>query len=223
MSTIITQVKKKNTKLVKQQDRAVHLPEVLRLNLRGTRIDLDKNTLRTVPETVLRILFPQGLLEDVKEYCSDFDPKMLAHILDYYKSHKSKFLARHSQFNEDAYLAHAVVTGTPLSPLLTRQGIMVLLEELVYFVICENSSSVKQTSLKLLLDQDSIFNVSQPADFVDILRLAGFSLEDKWQVRSQEPNVSSIHSIAFASIEYDDRLQVGQKLMMFRSNPFVCI
>ncbi|CEP15568.1 hypothetical protein [Parasitella parasitica] len=218
MSTIITQTKK-NPKLIKQQQqqRAVHLPDVLHLNLRGTCIDLDKNTL-VLPETVLRILFPQGLLEDAKEYKSDFDPKMLAYILDHYKSHKSKFLAQHSQFNEDAYLAHAVATGTPLSPLLTRQGVVVLLEELVYFVICENSSSVKQTSLKLLLDQDSIFDAnSRPADFVDILRLAGFGMEDKWQVRSQEPNVSSIHSIALASIKYDNRLQIGQKLMMFRN------
>jgi hypothetical protein len=176
-----------------------------------------------MPETVLRILFPQGLLDDAKEYKSDFDPNMFAHIIDFNKIHKSKFLSNHTQFNEDAYLAHAVVSGIPLNPLLTKQGIVVLLEELVYFVICNKSSSIKQTSLKLLLDQDSIFDVERQEqnDFVNILCLAGFNLKDKWQVRSQEPNLSSIHSIALANIEYDDRLRIGQKLMMFHSNPTV--
>lgn len=247
MSTIITQAKK--TKKVQEQQqhqhKRTHLPEILHLNLRDTRIDVDKNTLvcfflsckictrkslhnqyhlkRSIPETVLRILFPHGLLEDAKEYKSDFDPNMFAHIIDFNKTHKSKFLSNHSQFNEDAYLAHAVVSGIPLNPLLTKQGIVVLLEELVYFVICDKSSSIKQTSLKLLLDQDSIFDADRQEqdDFVDLLCLAGFNLKDKWQVRSQEPNLSSIHSIALANIEYDDRLRIGQKMMMFHSNPTV--
>jgi len=40
MSTIITQVKRP-----KQTHQRVHIPETLRLNLRGTRIDVDRNTL----------------------------------------------------------------------------------------------------------------------------------------------------------------------------------
>lgn len=177
-----------------------------------------------MPETVLRVLFPHGLVEDAKEYKSAFDPTMLAHMLDFLRTEKSKFQTRHSQFNEDAYLAQAVVSGIPLNPLLTKQGIVVLLEELVYFVICEDSSSLKQTSLKLLLDQDSIFDSDnhQDAHLVDLLCLAGFGLNDKWQVRSQQPNMSCIHSLALASIDYDDRLRIGQRLMVYHGNPTVC-
>ncbi|KAL9552205.1 hypothetical protein PS6_004598 [Mucor atramentarius] len=216
MSTIITQVKRP-----KQPHQRVYIPETLHLNLRGTRMDVDRNTLRSMPESVLSILFPHGLVEDAKEYKSAFDPTMLAHMLDFLQTEKSKFQTRHSQFNEDAYLAHAVVSGIPLNPLLTKQGIVVLLEELVYFVICEDSSSLKQTSLKLLLDQDSIFdsNNHQDAHLADLLCLAGFGSNDKWQVRSQQPNMSCIHSLALASIDYDDRLRIGQRLMVYHSNP----
>lgn len=179
-----------------------------------------------MPETVLRTLFPQGLVEDTKEYKSDFDPVMLAHMLEFLQTEKTRFQARHSQFNEDAYLAHAVVSGIPLNPLLTKQGIVVLLEELVCFAICENSSSIKQTSLQTLLDQDSIFDASsynlQDTHWVDLLSLAGFGLDGKWQVRSQQPNMSCIHSLALASIDYDDRLRIGQRLMVYHSNPTVC-
>ncbi|CAO3623283.1 unnamed protein product [Mucor fragilis] len=218
MSTIITQVKR-----LKQHQQRIYVPETLHLNLRGTRIDIDRNTLRSMPETVLRTLFPQGLVEDTKEYKSDFDPVMLAHMLEFLQTEKTRFQARHSQFNEDAYLAHAVVSGIPLNPLLTKQGIVVLLEELVCFAICENSSSIKQTSLQTLLDQDSIFDASsynlQDTHWVDLLSLAGFGLDGKWQVRSQQPNMSCIHSLALASIDYDDRLRIGQRLMVYHSNP----
>lgn len=47
MSTIITQAKK--TKKVQEQQQhqhqRTHLPEILHLNLRDTRIDVEKNTL----------------------------------------------------------------------------------------------------------------------------------------------------------------------------------
>ncbi|KAL9541260.1 hypothetical protein MBANPS3_009217 [Mucor bainieri] len=218
MSTIITQAKR-----LKQHQQQIYIPETLHLNLRGTRIDVDRNTLRSMPETVLRILFPQGLVEDAKEYTSDFDPVMLAHMLAFLQTAKTGFQARHSQFNEDAYLAHAVVSGIPLNPLLTKQGIVVLLEELVYFVICAHSSSIKQTSLKVLLDQDSIFesvsNSQQDSHWVDLLHSAGLASNDKWQVRSQQPNMSCIHSLALASIDYDDRLRIGQRMMVYHSNP----
>ncbi|KAK4519945.1 uncharacterized protein ATC70_010189 [Mucor velutinosus] len=220
MSTIITQVKR-----LKQHQHRVHIPETLHLNLRGTRIDIDRNTLRSMPETVRRALFPRGLVKDTKEHKSEFDPVMLAHMLKFLRTEKTRFQTRHSQFNEDAYLAHAVVSGIPLNPLLTKQGIVVLLEELVCFVICENSSSIKQRSLKLLLDQDSIFDTSngnhsqQDSHWLDLLRLAGFGLEDKWQVRSQQPNMSCIHSLALASIDYDDRLRIGQRTMVYHSSP----
>lgn len=187
-----------------------------------------------MPETVLRTLFPQGLVEDTKEsYKSDFDPVMLAHMLAFLETEKTIFQTRHSQFNEDAYLAHAVVSGIPLNPLLTKQGIVVLLEELVYFVICcansSAASSIKQASLRMLLDQDSIFDESSgtitsqqdTSHWRDVLHLAGFGLDDKWQVRSQQPNMSCIHSLAMASIDYDDRLRVGQRMMMYHNNPTV--
>ncbi|GAN07014.1 phosphatase activator [Mucor ambiguus] len=232
MATIITQVKR-----LKQHQQRVHVPETLYLNVRGTRLEVDKNTLRSIPETVLRVLFPQGLVEDANEYTSDFDPIMLAHLLAFLQAEKTRFQTRHSQFNEDAYLAHAVVSGIPLNPLLTKQGVVVLLEELVYFVICcenspsSSSSSIKQTSLKALLDQDSIFDRSSSynnttgqqdtSHWVDVLHLAGFGWDDKWQVRSQQPNMSCIHSLAMASIDYNDRLRIGQRMMAYHSNPTV--
>lgn len=177
----------------------------------------------------MTIIFPQGIHHDT----IDFDFEMFMYILKYYTTSKDNFNKEHQSFHEDIYFAYAVVSGTSLSPLVTKQGIIVLHEDLVYFVITPNASS--NTGLKLkcheyLMKQNTIFDflstfIKQPTVEQQLVQLlcqsAGYNMDAKWGYRSSEPNKTNIMSLSLSSIEYDKRIKTGQNLMIFYKKPAV--
>lgn len=184
-------------------------------------------------------MFPQGFVldgqEDNKPFCTvDFNIECLNYLLEYFQKAKENF--KSDEFAQDAYLAHAVASGIPLNPLLTKQGVVVLREELEFFlVVTENNqtilSTLKQKSGDLLVKQDLVFeallkNIDKENNIaehhlVDMLCNAGFSRTDHWNHRSTEPNKTCVSSLSLVCLNQSNRLNVGQKLIMFWRKPAV--
>lgn len=189
---------------------------------------------------MLVVMFPHGFILDGEEdhndrFCTvDFNLDCLLYVLDYFEKAKASF--KSDEFAQDAYLAHAVVSGIPLNPLLTKQAIVVLREELEFFLVLDHiSPSLKQKSGEWLVQQDLVFEAllknEDDADngenrvaehhLIDMLCHAGFSKLDHWQQRSTEPNKTSLTSLSLVSLSQSSRLGVGQKLIMFWRKPAV--
>ncbi|KAF9175724.1 hypothetical protein BGX20_001031, partial [Mortierella sp. AD010] len=124
-------------------------PSKLLLDLRGTRFEIDREVLVSLPESILIVMFPNGLilgrghsdsyddddnnseesisLEDQIIYV-DFDPVCMDYVLDFY--HEA----------QTAGEAQRLANPTPhnlsaQNPLLNKQAIIVLREELDYFSV----------------------------------------------------------------------------------------
>jgi hypothetical protein len=166
---------KSTTTISKVKKAQQHLPDLLNLCLRGIRIDIDRDILvgsdkchlfiietrllisyflsvkLTLPESILVVMFPQGFVldgQDEEPFCNvDFSVECLNYILSYYRKAQKAFKANYysNEFAEDAYLAHAVASGIPLSPLLTKQGIIILREELEFFIVPRTKSSMERS------------------------------------------------------------------------------
>lgn len=131
----------------------------------------------TLPESILVVMFPQGfILDSEKEdsFCYvDFSLDCLNYILAFYQ--KAQKLSHYAnEFTQDVYLAH-VASDIPLNLLLTKQGVIVLREELEFFLVvvtlktslkeqqqANNNSNImlshlKQKSSELLVRQDLVF------------------------------------------------------------------
>lgn len=185
-------------------------------------------------------MFPHGFVldgqEDNKPYCTvDFNLECLNYVLEYFQKAKEDFKSDDG-FAQDAYLAHAVASGIPLNPLLTKQAIVVLREELEFFlVVTENNqtvlSSLKQKSGEFLVTQDLVFeallkNIDKQKNIaehhlVDMLCNAGFSKTDHWNHRSTEPNKTCVSSLSLVCLSQPSRLKVGKKLIVFWRKPAV--
>ncbi|KAF8927805.1 hypothetical protein BGZ58_010110, partial [Dissophora ornata] len=126
-------------------------PSKLLLDLRGTRFEIDREVLVSLPESILIVMFPNGLilgrghsdsydddddnnsdesisLDDQIIYV-DFDPACMDYVLDFY--HEAQ-MAGETQRQANP--------TTPLNlasqnPLLNKQAIIVLREELDYFAV----------------------------------------------------------------------------------------
>lgn len=147
-------------------------PTKLKLDLRGTRIEIDRETLVSLPESILIVMFPNGLIlgrqhmddeydddddagsddsvaiEDQVIYV-DFDPACLDYVLRFYESAQRAFAEGRSPQAMAAAAAMAAGGLTSLSaaqnPLLTKQAIIVLREELDYFSIPPKGESAMGT------------------------------------------------------------------------------
>ncbi|KAI9250677.1 hypothetical protein EDC94DRAFT_622872 [Helicostylum pulchrum] len=223
--TVITQV---NNNTINEKRSKQHLPSILNLSLRGSRIDMTRNTLLNLPESILIVMFPQGyVIEESSTFCKvDFNVECLNYLLDYFARAQQDFKSRRNEFEEDAYLAHAVASGIPLNPLLTKQGIVVLREELEFFVVATTTNSIMLSALKqktshLLVQQDLIFDTllnTTDRHLIDMLCNAGFSTSDHWSHRSSEPNKTCICSLALVCLD-KNKQSIGQKLLMFWKKP----
>ncbi|CAJ0627934.1 15677_t:CDS:2 [Entrophospora sp. SA101] len=138
----------------------IHSPELpfptkLTLELRGTRFEIDREMLMSLPESILIVMFPNGLMlnraldyeDDVAEDDNsvhsidiedqivdvDFDPSCLEYILNFYKTAQEAFYS--NQGSTSTAFPHS-----PQNPLLSKQAIIVLREELDYFTIPPKSS-----------------------------------------------------------------------------------
>lgn len=133
----------------------------------------------SLPESLLIAMFPNGLVldregedEQGEQVCPvDFDPACLKFVLDFYE----KVQKQHAQVSEEAYIANVAVSGlSPMHcPLLTKPAVIVLREELDYFVLPQQQKGGQQqqqqqliTELKIkagdyLKQQDLVFEALQ--------------------------------------------------------------
>ncbi|KAG8796176.1 hypothetical protein FRC12_003767 [Ceratobasidium sp. 428] len=230
----------------------------LQLDLRGVRFSVDREKIMNLPESVLLCLFPNGLVlsrqsvagsasgydeeegEDV--YIVDFDPDCFAYVLEFFRVSQDRFYgtstqpgllaAQQSLLDGPAAPSHPgqIDFGSPSqNPLLTKQAIIVLREELEYFVIPPDDGGrsgaktdehgianqvlldMKRESGTQLLEKKHIFTALQrnvnkennvaEQHLIDMLCMSGFNRDDTWGYRALEPSRCCISSIALVLLK----------------------
>jgi len=207
-----------------------------------------------LPESVLLCLFPNGLVlsrqstmgdngdsdEEEDVYAVDFDPQCFSFVLSFFRQAQDTFYGtstfpglyqaqQHLIDPTSSHLSHQSDFTASQNPLLTKQAIIVLREELEYFSIPAKADKAKTTSdpetgqpsealieLKKacgakLLEKRSIFtalqrNVSKENNLaeqhlIDMLCMSGFERDDTWGYRALEPNRCCISSIALVLLK----------------------
>ncbi|KAI0028808.1 hypothetical protein K488DRAFT_73477 [Vararia minispora EC-137] len=218
----------------------------LSLDLRGRRFSVDRETIMNLPESVLLCLFPNGLvlsrnsvamsdggdnLEEEEVYGVDFDPECFNFVLNFFRKASDDFYGTESVpglYSAQQHFADAQQNeyAPNTNPLLTKQAIIVLREELEYFSITPRGSAagtdatgiankqlidLKKQCGRYLLDKRSIFTALQrnvnkennlaEQHLIDMLCMSGFDREDEWGFRSMEPSRCCISSIALVLLK----------------------
>ncbi|KAG0706604.1 hypothetical protein DFH29DRAFT_133862 [Suillus ampliporus] len=220
----------------------------LLLDLRGRRFSVDRETIMNLPESVLLCLFPNGLVlsrqsqafsdggeneEDDEVYGVDFDPECFAYVLDFFRNASDTFYGTATSPGLFAAQQH-LLDGSPSdfgpsasqNPLLTKQAIIVLREELEYFAIppkngkalTDEHGTANQALLDIkhrcgqnVMDKRNIFTALQrnvhkenniaEQHLIDMLCMSGFNRDDEWGFRAMEPSRCCISSIALVLLK----------------------
>nr|ODO02828.1 phosphatase activator [Cryptococcus depauperatus CBS 7855] len=212
----------------------------LNLDLRGTIFPVDREMLMLLPESVLLGLFPQGLIlskpaswegADDGIFTVDFDPNCFRYIINFWSSAQSSFYGNASA--PGLYHAQQLIPSVDAlsdhsqNPLLSKQAIIVLREELEFFSVVkpgatartsisteaanENLRALKRNCGKALESKRAIFaalernvdNSSNAAErhLIDMLCVSGFSRNDEWGHRACEPQRNVIFSMALVLLK----------------------
>ncbi|KAK2462848.1 hypothetical protein APHAL10511_005046 [Amanita phalloides] len=218
------------------------------LDLRGHRFEVDRETIMNLPESVLLCLFPNGLVlsrqngvpdeegneEEEDVYSVDFDPECFQYVLTFFRTASDAFygtgttpgLLSAQQHLLDISPTEYQMNATVQNPLLTKQAIIVLREELEYFSIPSKDSQaatdktgianealvqIKRRSGDYLMDKRNIFTALQrnvnkennmaEQHLIDMLCMSGFNREDEWGFRALEPSRCCISSIALVLLK----------------------
>ncbi|KAJ7454821.1 hypothetical protein FB451DRAFT_1144275 [Mycena latifolia] len=226
------------------------------LDLRGRRFEVDRETIMNLPESVLLCLFPNGLVlsrqsvalsdggdeEDEEVYGVDFDPDCFQYVLTFFRTASEAFYGTATSpgllsFQQHLLDAPSSPSGslsnstdfnpTPTqNPLLSKQAIIVLREELEYFTIPPKSGdavtdanglanesllAVKRDGGEYLMEKRNIFTALQrnvnkennvaEQHLIDMLCMSGFDRNDEWGFRALEPSRSCISSIALVLLK----------------------
>ncbi|TFK70056.1 hypothetical protein BDN72DRAFT_568602 [Pluteus cervinus] len=218
------------------------------LDLRGRRFEVDRETVMNLPESVLLCLFPNGLVlsrqsvalsdgqepeEDEEVYGVDFDPDCFQYVLTFFRNASDTFYGTAN--NPGLLAAQQVLLETPQpdfnppasqNPLLTKQAIIVLREELEYFSIPPKDGvvatdaygmanepllEIKRRSGDFLMEKKNIFTALQrnvnkennvaEQHLIDMLCMSGFNRDDEWGFRALEPSRCCISSIALVLLK----------------------
>ncbi|KAF5352856.1 hypothetical protein D9756_006120 [Leucocoprinus leucothites] len=218
----------------------------LSLELRGKRFDVDRETIMNLPESVLLCLFPNGLVlsrqsvalseggegeEEEEVYAIDFDPDCFQFVLTFFKNASEAFYGTPNSpglYNAQQHLMFESNTEyhPGSNPLLSKQAIIVLREELEYFSIPPNDAGaatdangianeemldIKRRSGEYLMEKKNIFTALQrnvnkennvaEQHLIDMLCMSGFDREDEWGYRALEPMRCCISSIALVLLK----------------------
>ncbi|KAI9269927.1 hypothetical protein BY458DRAFT_510289 [Sporodiniella umbellata] len=167
------------------------IPQKLKLDLRGTHMELDRDVLVNLPESLLIAMFPNGLVlprpaeeeyedEDDEDFDGisshsarvdeqinhvDFDPVCLQFVLKFY-THAAEMRDKNQRDVELQRLLAASAANPVYYTLLTKQPIIVLREELEYFCLPtkknqEINSALKLSSGEHLKEHNLIFDALQ--------------------------------------------------------------
>ncbi|KAJ3504800.1 hypothetical protein NLJ89_g7749 [Agrocybe chaxingu] len=178
------------------------------LDLRGRRFEVDRETIMNLPESVLLCLFPNGLVlsrqsvalsdgggdDDEEEvYGVDFDPDCFQFVLTFFRNASDNFYGtatipglltaqQHLLDSASNEFGHT----TSQNPLLSKQAIIVLREELEYFSIPPNDSNAAT-------DQNGMAN----DNLLDIKRRSGDYLIEKRNIfTALQRNVNKENNVA---------------------------
>ncbi|WWD20850.1 hypothetical protein CI109_105327 [Kwoniella shandongensis] len=214
----------------------------LNLDLRGRIFPVERETLMLLPESVLLGLFPQGLVlskpaswegADDGVFTVDFDPDCFQYILDFWSSAQTLFYG--TPTSPGLFHAQQAIPNSPSdptsdlsqNPLLSKQAIIVLREELEYFSITKPGGlaktdiptglanaelrAMKKNCGKALEDKKLIFaalerNVDSSSNLaerhlIDMLCMSGFNRDDEWGFRACEPTRNVISSMALVLLK----------------------
>ncbi|KIY69036.1 phosphatase activator [Cylindrobasidium torrendii FP15055 ss-10] len=240
-SSPITQVSQ--TPVMSHQNIQPQLLTRLQLDLRGKRFEVDRETIMNLPESVLLCLFPNGLVlsrqsdgaegEDEEDvYAVDFDPDCFTYVLSFFRTASETFygidgkpgLLAAQQNLVDSPPSADFIPGQ--NPLITKQAIIVLREELEYFSIPAKDSKaatddagianqpmvdMKRQCGEWLMDKKNIFTALQrnvnkennmaEQHLIDMLCMSGFDRDDEWGFRALEPSRCCISSIALVLLK----------------------
>ena len=172
-SSIITQVSQGIGSPLNTLD-AVSGDENVNLDLRGRRFTLSRDELLTLPEFVLLSLFPNGLLpgndshmgafsHELSEwYPVDYDPASLNYMLEFFRQVAQTIPTEPSS---DSSSTAEQFQQNPPDPLQDRAGIIVLREDLDFYVIPPKADiqhpgmlELKRNVGRSLTRQDGIFS-----------------------------------------------------------------
>ncbi|GAA5922321.1 Whi2p [Sporobolomyces koalae] len=140
------------------------------LDLRGTRLSLEREALMELPESVLLCLFPNGVVlspqrlpradgdldedeEDEDVYYVDFDAQCLEFVLDFFNSAKDSFYGHPDGPRRDLSLTSPIAQSNMQNPLFLKQAIIVLREELEYFAIPPSGKAAAGTDTATLVGE----------------------------------------------------------------------
>jgi len=217
------------------------------LDLRGRRFDVDRDTIMNLPESVLLCLFPNGLVlsrqsqalsdgggddEEEEIYAVDFDPDCFQYVLDFFRGASEAFYGADGAGGLLAAQQHLLEGGADFgpagaqNPLLAKQAIIVLREELEYFAIPPADGApltdkngianarlldVKRRAGAHLIERRNIFTALQrnvnkennvaEQHLIDMLCMSGFNRDDEWGFRALEPSRCCISSIALVLLK----------------------
>lgn len=214
----------------------------LNLDLRGRIFPVDRETLMLLPESVLLGLFPQGLIlskpaswegADDGVFTVDFDPDCFQYILDFWSTAQSAFYG--TPTSPGLFHAQQSIPSSPTdpasdqsqNPLLFKQAIIVLREELEYFSITRPGAlartdvqtgqsnaelrAMKRNCGRALAERRQIFTALQrnvnkenntaEQHLIDMLCMSGFDREDVWGFRACEPTRNIISSMALVLLK----------------------
>lgn len=200
-----------------------------------------------LPESVLLCLFPNGLVlsrqsialsdggensEEEELYGVDFDPDCFSYVLQFFRNASDTFYGTETTPGlfaaQQPYIENAPSPefAPAQNPLLTKQAIIVLREELEYFSIPPKNSGaatdsngianeglleLKRSCGEYLLDKRNIFTALQrnvnkenniaEQHLIDMLCMSGFDRDDEWGYRAVEPSRCCISSIALVLLK----------------------
>ncbi|KAI9285272.1 hypothetical protein BC943DRAFT_306200 [Umbelopsis sp. AD052] len=157
------------------------LPSTLKFELRGRQFIIARETLLSLPESLLISMFPHGLAVKIGDessfasiedpvYTIDYNPDCLDFVLRFLESCNGTF-AEERSMREDILLANAALGDMATLhsvqyQLLTKQAIIVLREELEYYALPPRSTigksangmnDIKRSCGRNLVEQNHIF------------------------------------------------------------------
>ncbi|EPY53803.1 phosphatase activator [Schizosaccharomyces cryophilus OY26] len=224
----------------------------IQLFVRGVIFELFRNELLSLPESVLMCLFPRGLMLDyeIQEHLTnnrplifqtaDFDPSIFGYIVSYFRMMESRI-------NDEIQFISPPVPSFP-----GKCGIIFLKEDIEFYVIPpmfpETQSAMevkpidlartKQKVARQLLQEKRIFDClhvtnstpeeSAEKNLVRMLCYSGFSEDDEWKLRIQEPHRACITSATLTNLDFSadkgpvsdpNYFPVFHKLLLFWQKP----
>ncbi|RKF45609.1 WHI2-like protein P4H10.16c [Golovinomyces cichoracearum] len=252
-ASIITQVQQNDLAPISSLG-DVGADEIITMDLRGQRFTISKDDLLTLPEFVLLSLFPNGLLPDSHQnnfsegdaVQVDYNPASLQYMLEFFRN-IAQSLTSGSEVTTDSHEADTVavdpIQGSPREMLRNRAGIIVLREDLDFYVIPPRADidqlgmiEVKRAAGKALLEQNGMFSglrksgssdsATTEQHLIDMLTAGGFNHDDSWGHREIEPSKAIVCSLALTRLQIDGRGDAGsntasmaQKLLLFWRKP----